>query len=131
MPLDTEFDGIGPIGPALLAPHRSYLGDIGRVRAAVPIKALAHITGGGFYDNIPRVLPEGVGVEIDMTSWTVPPLFKLIAERGDVSDEELYRVFNMGIGMVIISDQNAASKLDALRIARIGRVTAGKGVQLI
>jgi phosphoribosylformylglycinamidine cyclo-ligase len=129
--LDTPFDGIGPIGEAVLAPHRSYLDDVKRIRTAAPIKALAHITGGGFYDNIPRILPDGVGVEIDKATWQVPALFTLIAERGDVADEEMYRVFNMGIGMVIIADQDAAAKLDALRIARIGRVVDGKGVRLV
>jgi phosphoribosylformylglycinamidine cyclo-ligase len=131
VPLDTTFDGIGPIGEAVLAPHRSYLEDVKRIRTAAPIKALAHITGGGFYDNIPRILPDGVGVEIDKATWQVPALFTLIAERGDVADEEMYRVFNMGIGMVIIADQDAAAKLDALRIARIGRVVDGKGVRLV
>jgi phosphoribosylformylglycinamidine cyclo-ligase len=63
---------------------------------------MAHITGGGFPDNLPRVLPDSVGVTLDRAAWTVPPIFRLIQQRGQVSDDEMYRVFNMGIGMVVI-----------------------------
>ena len=63
---------------------------------------MAHITGGGFPDNLPRVLPDGVGVTLDRAAWTVPPIFRLIQQRGQVSDDEMYRVFNMGVGMVVI-----------------------------
>jgi phosphoribosylformylglycinamidine cyclo-ligase len=131
VPLDSNFEGVGTLGDAILAPHRSYLDDIARIRSAAPIKALAHITGGGFYDNIPRVLPDGIGVEIDKSSWQVPALFKLIAERGDVADEEMYRVFNMGIGMIIVTAAADAQSLESLGALPIGRVVAGKGVRLI
>jgi phosphoribosylaminoimidazole synthetase len=89
---------------ALLAPHRSYLDAIQHARAAAPIKALAHITGGGFIENIPRVLPEGAQAEVDYGAWPMPPIFELIQELGDIGDDEMHRVFNCGIGMVIVAD---------------------------
>jgi phosphoribosylamine--glycine ligase/phosphoribosylformylglycinamidine cyclo-ligase len=101
VPLDTVFPELGiPLADSLLAPHRSYLpvlqGALDRV------KALAHLTGGGFIENIPRVLPGGTGALIRPGSWPVPPLFPLIQQRGNISPDEMYRVFNMGIGMVAI-----------------------------
>ena len=73
---------------------------------------MAHITGGGFVDNIPRVLPPGVGVKIDKAAWTVPPLFRLIQETGGVAEGEMFRVFNMGIGFVLIVAPEAADGRD-------------------
>jgi len=90
------------LGEALVEPHRSYLPHVRAMRAAGFVKGLAHITGGGFVDNIPRILPEGLGAVIDRSAWPVPPLFALIARRGAVGRDEMYRVFNMGIGMVAV-----------------------------
>lgn len=92
------------LGEALVEPHRSYLREVGPLLDLPerPIKGMAHITGGGLLDNIPRVLPEGCAVEIYAGSWEVPPLFRLIQERGGVSDEEMARVFNIGLGMVLV-----------------------------
>jgi len=91
------------VGEALLAPHRAYLAEFDAlVSAGVRVKAMAHITGGGFLDNLPRVLPDGVGVTLDRSVWHVPPIFRLIQQRGQVIDDEMHRVFNMGIGMVVI-----------------------------
>jgi len=97
------------LGDALLAPHRPYH----RVLAPhLPrIKGLAHITGGGFPGNVPRTLPAGLGARIDRTTWPVPPLFRLIQNEGNVDDEEMYRVFNMGIGMVVITSPEASREL--------------------
>ena len=105
-----------PLGEALLTPHRSYLPHFERLEAAgVRVKAMAHITGGGFPDNLPRVLPPAVGVRIERSAWTVPPIFRLIQERGGVDDGEMVRVFNMGIGMVIlVSAADAERALTAL-----------------
>jgi phosphoribosylaminoimidazole synthetase len=89
---------------ALLAPHRSYLNLVTRVREVAPIKGLAHITGGGFVENIPRVLPPNVRAEVDYAAWPMPPIFQLIQELGHISDDEMHRVFNCGIGMVIVAD---------------------------
>jgi phosphoribosylformylglycinamidine cyclo-ligase len=90
------------LADALLVPHRSYLGLLLPLIQAAPslIKGLAHITGGGFIENIPRMLPEGLGACIQQGAWPVPALFRLAQSRGQVSDAEIYRVFNMGIGMV-------------------------------
>lgn len=90
------------LGAALVAPHRSYLPQVRRLRAAVDVKGLAHITGGGFVENIPRVLPAGLGVAVQRGAWQVPPLFQLLQDEGDVPADEMYRVFNMGIGMVVV-----------------------------
>lgn len=103
-----------PLVEALLAPHRSYLALVERARAAAPIKALAHITGGGFVENIPRVLPPGLRAAIDYSAWPMPPLFALIQSAGNISDEEMRRVFNCGIGMVMIV---APAHVDAVRAA--------------
>ena len=92
-----------PLGEVLLEPHRAYLCEVEALWATgMRIKAMAHITGGGFYGNIPRVLPAGVGVEIDRAAWQVPAIFRLIQDRGQVDEMEMYRVFNMGMGMVLL-----------------------------
>jgi len=92
-----------PVGEVLLTPHKAYLEEFeALVEAGVTIKAMAHITGGGFFDNVPRVLPPAVGARLDRTAWESPPIFRLIQERGQVDEMEMYRVFNMGIGMVLL-----------------------------
>ena len=101
-------DGIeGTIGEELLVPHRSYLDEIRILRRAMreagsDVLALAHITGGGWIDNIPRTLPAGLGVEVETGSWRVPRLFSLIQERGDIADDEMVSTFNLGIGMTAV-----------------------------
>lgn len=92
------------LGEALTRPHRSYLAEIVPLleMERQPIKGMAHITGGGLLDNIPRVLPEGCAVRLDTTTWSVPPIFQLIQERGGIKSGEMARVFNMGLGMVVI-----------------------------
>lgn len=105
VPLETVFPELSlSLAEALLAPHRSYLQVLQSsiTNPQSPIKALAHLTGGGFVENIPRVLPENLGAVVDTKAWQVPPLFRLIQERGEVTPEEMYRVFNMGIGMVVV-----------------------------
>jgi len=102
------------LGEALLEPHRSYLPHYRAMRRVGRVKGLAHITGGGFVDNIPRILPEGVAAEIDRSAWTVPPLFELIEREGRVDHDEMYRVFNMGVGMVAVV---APEDVDAVRAA--------------
>lgn len=111
--LETVFPELGvSLADALLAPHRSYLQIL---RSALPhIKALAHITGGGFIENIPRVLTENLGAEIHLASWTPPPLWKLIQSEGHIATDEMYRVFNMGIGMIVIADKTKAAEIQKL-----------------
>jgi phosphoribosylformylglycinamidine cyclo-ligase len=95
----------------LLAPHRSYFNIL--YPHLSKVKALAHITGGGFIENIPRVLPENLGAHIDLNSWEVAPMWNLIQQRGEISTDEMYRVFNMGIGMIAIVDKTIASDFQA------------------
>jgi phosphoribosylformylglycinamidine cyclo-ligase len=118
------------IGSALLQVHRPYIQQIQALRAAdVDIRGLVHITGGGIVDNLPRVLPETVTAIIDRTSWTCPPLFDLIQTIGAIDTAEMYRVFNMGIGMIVIVPPADAERVSAIidDAGRIGRVVAGTG----
>ena len=115
------------VGEALLAPHRSYLKDLKSVLSQ--IKGLAHITGGGFTDNIPRTLPPGTAARIKKDTWNVLPIFELIQELGNIADAEMFRVFNMGIGMVIFADPASVPALmkSVPEAAIIGEVIADKG----
>jgi phosphoribosylformylglycinamidine cyclo-ligase len=119
------------LGEELLEPHRCYYKEL---KPRWPqIKGLAHITGGGLIDNVPRVLPPGLAAKFSRRAWTVPPIFKLIQERGKVDGMEMYRVFNMGIGMVIIgSPDNSEKLLQALPEARnIGEVVKQAGKERV
>jgi len=103
----------GKLGKELLKPTRIYTRSILKAMKEVQIKAMAHITGGGFYENIPRVLPGGLSVEIKKESWHVQPIFRVIQERSQVSEKEMFRTFNMGIGMaLILGPRNARRTLN-------------------
>ena len=103
MQLDQYVDELGmTIGECLLTPTRLYPRPCLPLIRNFDIKGMVHITGGGFYENIPRVLPKGIGVEIDVTTWPQLPIFGLLQKWGDVAKEEMYRTFNMGIGMILI-----------------------------
>ncbi|MEN6478440.1 MAG: phosphoribosylformylglycinamidine cyclo-ligase [Anaerolineales bacterium] len=118
------------IGEALVVPHRSYLPLVRKLRQAVTVKGLAHLTGGGFVENIPRILPTGLAVTIDRSAWEVPPLFQLLQAEGNVSTDEMYRVFNMGIGMVAIVAPEDVSRAQAVcgePAPVIGQVVAAEG----
>jgi len=112
---------------ALLAVHRPYLEPLWPLVQDRRIHALAHITGGGFVDNIPRVLPAGTAVEIDRRAWTVPPIFHLIQERSGADDAEMARVFNLGIGMIVLLAPGDAPALAARcpDAKRLGQVVRG------
>jgi len=122
------------LGQALLQPHRSYLQALEPLLARDKVRALAHLTGGGFPGNIPRVLPEGLGARIRRGSWEVPQLFRLIQKGGDVSDEEMLRTFNMGIGMVVVVSPSDLHDVEHSLERRsetsfvIGSVVRGAGV---
>ncbi len=137
-PLDTIFPELGePLVDTLLRPHRSYLYEINLLHEYLEdrgryIKGIAHITGGGFKGNISRILPAGTQALIDTQSWVVPPLFQLIARLGNLKKEELYRTFNMGIGMVIVLAPKAALEARSRlpEIQTIGKIIKGEGVIL-
>jgi len=126
--LDKYYPELGrTLGDELLEPHRSYYHQL---KPLLPlIKGMAHITGGGLIDNVPRVLPQGMAAKFNGRSWAIPPIFQLIQQRGNISQNEMYRVFNMGIGMVVIcSPDNVAQLTKALPEAKvIGRVVKQEG----
>lgn len=122
-----------PIGDALLATHRGYVSEIDALQAAgVDLHGLAHITGGGVVDNLPRILPEGSGAKIARGSWDVPPIFTLIQRLGNVNADEMFRVFNMGLGMlIVVPPEQVETALTTLPEARrIGEIVTGQGVTL-
>ena len=130
--VDTYLDELGmTVGEALLQPHVSYLKPLEGLLNSGMIKGLAHITGGGLSDNIPRILPEGCAVEIAKSSWPVLPVFTLMQSIGNVSEPEMYRTFNMGVGMVIVcAPQNVETvklhiKQQGESVYEIGRVSEG------
>jgi phosphoribosylformylglycinamidine cyclo-ligase len=102
------------VGDALLAPHRSYLRVVEPLLTERLVKGMAHITGGGLTENVPRFLPAGCEAQIDRGSWPVPPLFEVLQRQGDISDREMLRSFNMGVGLVI-----ACAASDAARARRL------------
>ena len=117
--LNTHYPELGrTLGEELLEPHRCYYRQL---KPLLPvIKGMAHITGGGLIGNVPRVLPQGVAAEFHSQTWTIPPIFQLIQQRGDVAQSEMYRVFNMGIGMVVIcSPDNVDQLTQALPEAKV------------
>jgi phosphoribosylaminoimidazole synthetase len=116
IPMDATPAGMDrPLGDALLEPHRSYLDLLMPALATGRVKALAHITGGGLLENVPRVLPPGVDARIELGTWPVPPLFRLVRELATGLDTiELHRTLNMGVGMVVVC---AADDVEAVRTA--------------
>ena len=122
----------GPIGQALLAVHRSYLPVVRPLLSSRTIKGMAHITGGGITDNLPRIVPEGMHATIDRSRWTVPAIFRWLQRTGGVSDSDMFRTFNMGVGLIIVcAAENADVLLDALAAAgepaatQVGEIRAG------
>ncbi|HVF73062.1 MAG TPA: phosphoribosylformylglycinamidine cyclo-ligase [Chthoniobacterales bacterium] len=115
------------LGEELLRVHRNYQPLLKKLPAGV-IRGLAHITGGGLVDNLPRVLPSNCDAAIETTSWRVPPIFEVLERNGKVDRVEMYQVFNMGIGMVaIVAEKDAAQAVRSLRAKRIGRIVPGRG----
>ena len=136
--LDWQADcpfGPGALGAALLTPTRLYVRPALAAIRAGGVHALAHITGGGLTENLPRVLPEGLGAEIDLESWELPPVFEWMAETGGIAEAEMLKTFNCGIGMVLVAEAARAEDLAELlarageRVYRIGTVTEGAGLR--
>jgi phosphoribosylformylglycinamidine cyclo-ligase len=131
--VDSHVTELGTtVGAALLEPHRSYLPLIRPLLPSGLIKGMAHITGGGITDNLPRILPKGTAARIDPSAWQVPPVFQWIQRTGHVPDDDMRRTFNMGIGLIIAcSEVSADAVIEALaaagepRAIRIGQIAAG------
>jgi phosphoribosylformylglycinamidine cyclo-ligase len=119
------------VADALLAPHRSYLTAMRPLLARDMVKGMAHITGGGMTENLPRVLPEGCAADINTASWSVPPLFTLLQQRGTISTDEMFKAFNMGIGLIVVAPLSKAHDVIELLEATgehpvpLGHVIAG------
>ncbi|MGN0317459.1 MAG: phosphoribosylformylglycinamidine cyclo-ligase [Lachnospira sp.] len=137
--LDTYYDELGKtLGEALLAPTRIYVKALKSVKnAGVKIKGCSHITGGGFFENIPRMLPDGKRAEVKKDSYEVPAIFKLMAKKGDIEENMMYNTFNMGLGMVLAIDpKDTDATIKAIEAAGdkafvVGQVVDGeKGVTL-
>lgn len=124
-----------PLGEVLLTPTKIYAKQVAKVLEKIDVKGISHITGGGFYENLPRMLPEGLGVELKKGTWEIPEIFSFLQDQGDIPEEELYGVFNMGVGMVlVVADDDAKETIEVLGAAGetasvIGKVTAVEGVQ--
>lgn len=123
-----------PLGEELLRPTKIYVKAVLKALKTGKIDGMAHVTGGGFIENLPRMLPEGLGIEIDNGSWPVPPIFPFLQEKGNMSGEEMFNVFNMGIGFVLaIKEKDLAETIQLLeangeKAYVIGRVKSGSGV---
>ena len=125
------------LGEELLTPTRIYVRAIQAVLAACPVKAISHVTGGGFYENIPRMLKDGICARVEKAAAPVPPIFDLIAKTGDIPERDMYNTFNMGVGLVIaVAREDADRAMAALaqageRAYLIGECVAGeKGIEL-
>ncbi|MBV9439627.1 MAG: phosphoribosylformylglycinamidine cyclo-ligase, partial [Candidatus Eremiobacteraeota bacterium] len=116
---EGPFEG-ATFADALLAPHPSYLAEVRAIRAVAQVKTMAHITGGGLLENVPRTLPDGLKAVFEQTRWDVPPILRELVHRGDLAHEERYRTFNMGIGFtVVVGITEVARVLGAVPAARV------------
>ncbi|MDO6448916.1 phosphoribosylformylglycinamidine cyclo-ligase [Oceanobacillus profundus] len=134
--LNSTYHGLSvSLGETVMTPTKIYAKPVAAVLKEVTVKGISHITGGGFYENFPRMMPKGLGVELDKKSWNVPEIFTFLQEKGSIPEKEMYGVFNMGIGMALIVDEaNVNRTLTILKEAGeeatvIGSVTTTEGVQ--
>lgn len=127
--LDSDFDG-KPFREVVMAPTRIYVKPLLKLMTAIKVKGMAHITGGGITENVPRVLPDGLMAEVRKGSWAMPKLFQWLQEQGNITDKEMYRTFNCGIGMVVIVDSQDADTARQLleaegeQVSVIGKIRA-------
>ncbi len=133
--LTKQYNGLSvPLGKALLEPTKIYAKSIDAVLERVVIKGISHITGGGFYENFPRVLTKGLGVQLDEKAWDVPEIFSFLQKHGEMEKREMYGVFNMGIGMAVIVDREDAEEVVTIledvgeKASLIGHVVDEEGV---
>ncbi len=131
-----DLDAERTLGEVLLEPTRLYARLVAELMDDIDVHGLAHITGGGFYENLPRALPDGLGVRIDRQRWTRPAVFDFLQKHGQVADDEMYRVFNMGVGLAVITGRQDADQVVEAATShgfdawQIGEVDAGDGVRL-
>lgn len=128
------YEDLGPIGEALLEPTKIYAKPVLDILKEVDVHGMAHVTGGGFYENLPRMMPDGLATEIELGSWPVLRIFEFLKEQGELEDKDLYNVFNMGIGFVLAVNEKDAEKVIEIakshgeKAYKIGRVVKGEGV---
>ena len=134
--LNSTYHGLSAsLGETVMTPTKIYAKPVAAVLKEVTVKGISHITGGGFYENFPRMMPKGLGVELDKKSWNVPEIFTFLQEKGSIPEKEMYGVFNMGIGMALVVDEaNVNRTLTILKEAGeeatvIGSVTTTEGVR--
>ena len=129
MDLNDYIDDLGTtLGEALLVPTKIYVKDVYPLIEKYEIKGLCHITGGGIYENLPRILPEGHGADVDMTQVEIPKIFNLLQEWGGIETKEMYGTFNMGLGMVLVVSEETAQEIlskEDQKLYRLGKVTKG------
>ena len=123
--VEDRIEELGTVADELLAVHRSYLPVMSQLMEKVAVKGMAHITGGGILDNLPRILPRGVGATIRKDAWTVPGLFTYLQKAGDVAEDEMFRVFNMGMGMLFVVDKADAAAVTG-HATLIGEIVTGE-----
>ncbi len=136
--LNKNYEGLTKtLGETLLTPTRIYVRPVGEVLKNVDVHGVAHITGGGFYENMPRCLKDGLGIEIQKGTWDIPEIFPFLQKLGNVAEKEMYNVFNMGIGMILLVDEADVEKTMAIlkengEDARIiGKVTDKEGISIL
>ena len=136
--LNKNYEGLTKtLGETLLTPTRIYVRPVGEVLKNVDVHGVAHITGGGFYENMPRCLKDGLGIEIQKGTWDIPEIFPFLQKLGNVAEKEMYNVFNMGIGMILLVDEADVEKTMAIlkengEDARvIGKVTDEEGISIL
>ncbi len=133
LPMDEDPGGLGEtLGDALLRPTRIYVKELLALHAEGILLGAAHITGGGIPGNVPRCLPPGCGAVLDAGSWPEPPIFQLLRQRGNLSDEEMHRTFNCGLGMVVVVREDiadtVAARIGAFRVGRVVADSSGEAV---
>ncbi|CAD7700299.1 unnamed protein product [Ostreobium quekettii] len=122
--------GKGTFGSCLLEPTRIYVKDVLKMHEAVGLKGVVHITGGGFQENLPRVIPDGLACRVDTSSWRVPGIFEWMQKNGNISDDEMFRTFNMGVGLVAVVDRGSVDEALGLSTGAfvLGEIVQGSGV---
>ncbi len=130
--LNEEFNG-STVGETLLTPTKIYVKEVLKVLEEVKVAGIAHITGGGFHENLPRALKDGLGMKIDKSSYEVPEIFKYLQEKGKIDEEEMYHIFNMGVGMALIVNKEDVDKTLSLidNAFVLGEVTEESGIEIV